>query len=321
MMKIAIIGTGGIASAYMQALRWGNANCRFKLQPMAAVNRSEQGNARAVALGIDNVYLDIDVMIEKEQPDGLICSVGATEIVDVMKKLIPYGIPILVEKPPGLNIGETEQLLAMAQSYRTSVMVGFNRRFYSVVEQAKQQIDVSGGLLGMRLDGFERYRMLKEQGYTAEALERLLTTNSIHCIDLIRFYAGDILDVHAFENQFSKEPFNHRYAAMIRTQSNVAVTFQAFWHALGNWSYELYIPDGRISFSNLEKGVYSTRSTQVVELTPQQEDIEAKPGFVRMLEYFANHVVRLKTSYNGKHSLLDAVETMDLIRRLSFSKQ
>lgn len=317
MMKIAIIGTGKIAPAYMQALRWGNVNRIFSLQPVAAVNRSEAGNDRAVALGIDNVYLDSGEMIEKERPDALICSVGAPEIFNVMTKLIPYGTPILVEKPPGLNREETEQLLTMARSYRTGVMVGFNRRFYSVVEKAKYQIELSGGLLGMRLDGFERYRMLRELGYATESLERMLTTNSIHCIDLIRYYAGDISEVRSFVNQSNEEPFNHRYAAMITTKSNIAVTFQAYWHALGNWNYELYVPDGRISFTNLENGTYYNRLGQIVELAPQQEDIEAKPGFVRMLQYFANHVVGQKTSYEGEHSLLDAVATMDLIRQLS----
>jgi predicted dehydrogenase len=258
-------------------------------------------------------------MIEKEKPDAIICSVSTTETMNLMKRLIPFRIPILVEKPPGLSVRDTEQLAELAKVFRTSIMVAFNRRFYSVVEQAKHQIAESGGLLGMRVDGFERYRLLRETGYPPESLERLLTTNTIHCIDLIRYYAGDILDINVFNNNLNEEPFNHRYAAMIETRSHIPVTFQAYWHSLGNWSYELYVPNGKISFNNLEEGVVRRGNEGIQALKPLQEDVEAKPGFVRMLQYFSECVIGDSAMYEGRNSIFDAVSTMDLVDRISRS--
>ncbi|MED1745805.1 Gfo/Idh/MocA family protein [Brevibacillus borstelensis] len=319
MISLGIIGTGAIATHYMQAIDWLNKNRKYRIQVCAAVNRTQESNRRAsYELGIPRTYTDAGEMVERERLDGIIVSVPSTSIYSVTTSMIPYKIPLLIEKPPGVTFKQTNDMAELVGKYNTSIMVGFNRRFYSVVRQAQRVIAEAGGLLGMRMDVFERYRMLRENQYPSEKLELLFEGNSIHCIDLIRYYCGDPLMVSAFLNKESVEPFNHRYSALIVSNSNIPITFQAYWHALGNWNYELYIPDGRITFSNLEQACVQFRKKEPYSLIPEEVDTEVKPGFVEQLSYFINEVIgnRRYSKYEGKMSIYDAVYTIKLVESL-----
>ncbi|KZE48554.1 hypothetical protein AV540_16650 [Brevibacillus parabrevis] len=322
MISLGIIGTGTIAPSYIQAINWLNENHDEKIQVVAAVNRTEIGNQRARCdLNIPRTYTSISDMLSFEKLDGIIVAVPATAIYDIALELIPYRIPVLLEKPPGLTKQQANHLAEMSRQFKTSVMVAFNRRFYSVVRQAKLLIDEMGGLLGMRMDVFERYRTLREANYPAEKLEILFTGNSIHCIDLIRHYCGETKAVNAFQNPLKAEPLNHRYAALIVSQTDVPITFQAYWHALGNWNYELYIPDGKIQFTNLEEAVVLLRNREPYRLLPDEADVGAKPGFAAQLKYFVTNVSSNRTdaTYEGSMSIHDAVHTMSLVEKLNNS--
>ena len=318
-VKVAMIGSGSIAPQYMKAIEYGKRNGLFNIETVAAVNRTAEGNRRSLDMGIPHVYLDVGEMIEREKPDAIFCLVNAPNLYSVAVQLIPYGIPILLEKPPGLRSEQTRHLAQLAEEHRTNVMVALNRRFYDVVKQAKRIIEQSGGLLGMRMDGFERFHWMKENGFSPSVLEGLLYTNTVHCIDLIRHYAGNIVSTTSFRNLHSEQPHSHRFAALLTSDRNVPITFQAYWHAVGNWCYELYVPDGKIRFANLETAMWERRGVEPVALQPSAIDLEAKPGFVEQLSYFVN-VADSDRFYRGEMSLFDAVGTMELIERIDGSR-
>jgi predicted dehydrogenase len=314
-LKIGVIGTGVIFLQYIQAIKWINENTTNKIQIVAAVNRTKEGNERAASYGILNTYLSVHEMINKETLDAIFVLVRPEQITEVVMMLMSYQIPLLIEKPPGITLAEAESIAAESIRFNTSVMVAFNRRFYSIVKQADRIIQSSGGLLGMRMDGFERYRTYRENVIDISKLETLLTTNTIHCIDLIRHYAGETIQVNTFNDSSSQEPNNHRYASMIVTDRNIPVTFQSYWHAHGNWNYELYITDGKITFVNLEEAYFHPRKGEIEKLVPERYDIESKPGFVLQILYFAN-VVKEGIYLDGEMSIHDAVRTMRLVKQI-----
>ena len=95
MNKLVIIGYGKIGKAHKNVFN----NLGAKI--VASCNRSEAGNAKASEDGIKNTYTSYHKMIELEKPDGIICSTSIFNNYAVAKEVIPYGIPILLEKPPG----------------------------------------------------------------------------------------------------------------------------------------------------------------------------------------------------------------------------
>lgn len=314
-IKIGVVGTGLIFGYYSESVKWINENTAVKIKFVAAVNRSEEGNARASSHGIPNTYTNIQQMMENEVLDAVLVLVPPRDMHQVTISLIPYGLPVLIEKPPGISIEEAKSISSDSLRYRTSVMVAFNRRFYSLVKQADHIIQSSGGLLGMRMDGFERYRIYRENGMDNSKLDHLMAYNTVHCIDLIRHYAGNAVQIYAFNNSGTEEPNNHRYTAMIVTDRNIPVTFQSYWHALGNWNYELYIPDGKITFANLEEAYFYKRNGDVQQLVSDRHDVEAKAGFVEQLLFFIN-TIKHKTYLEGTMSIHDAVKTMELVKAI-----
>jgi predicted dehydrogenase len=317
-ISIAIVGTGAIASHHIQAIEWLNRNRGMDINIVAAMNRSEQSNIKAIEqFRIPKTYQNLDQMIQSESLDGILVLVSASNIYSVVSQLIPYRIPLLIEKPPGLSVQEADHLAELALKHGTKVMVGFNRRFYSVVRKANQFIAEHGSLLGMRMDGFERYRHYRENlNVTQEWLDSLLFGNTIHCIDLIRHYTGNVREAHVFHNPLTEEPFNHRYTAMIISERQIPITFQSYWHALGNWSYELYFPDGKIQFVNLEEAHIYQRGKPTIQLIPDKEDTEVKAGFVSQMNHFIETVIK-SPEYNDEFSIRNAVGTLELIEKIN----
>ncbi|TBL73014.1 Gfo/Idh/MocA family protein [Paenibacillus thalictri] len=315
--KLAIVGTGGIAAFHVKAIEWLNQFESRDIKVVAAVNRTAESNRRAQdTFNILHTYQNIDQMVDTEKPDGILVAVSAENLYMVVSQLIPYGIPLLIEKPPGLTLSEGYNLVKLSEEYGTKVMIGLNRRFYSVVQKAKLLIAEKGGLIGMRMDGFERYRPYRESGFPEFKLENLLILNSIHCIDLIRYYIGDIRNVVSFSNLREDEPYNHRYAALIMSDNNVPVTYQAYFHSIGNWNYELYFEDGKISFNNLEEPVLHLRGEEPLKIEADTIDKEVKPGFVAQMVYFIERVVH-GNDINFLNSISDGIKTLELVEKIA----
>ncbi|CAH1192853.1 Inositol 2-dehydrogenase/D-chiro-inositol 3-dehydrogenase [Paenibacillus plantiphilus] len=314
-IRLAVVGTGLIFQQYNQAINWLNRNGSMSIEMVAAVNRTEESNIKARnQYGISRTYTSVAEMMQQETVDGVLLLVPPHHICELSLSLLHYRVPLLIEKPPGICSDEARLIARYSEQFNTPVMVGFNRRFYSIVKKAKSIIDQMGGLLGMRMDAFERYRIYRENNMDASKLESLFSTNTIHCIDLIRFYTGDIAHINSFNNNLMAEPSNHRYASLIVSKSNIPVTFQAYWHAMGNWNYELYIPDGKIHFTNLEQAYFHSRGAEPVEILPDRCDLEAKAGFASQLEYFIA-VIRQEKSVD-KMSIHDAIHTFELVEQL-----
>src|SRR5262249_7640568 len=116
MTKIAIVGYGGFAPKHLEVVRALGATV------VASCNRSEQGRMRArVECGIPAAYDSISEMVEKERPDGLICTVSFESQHPVGMELLAMGIPTLVEKPPGTSLAQLDELRHQAARHGTPV--------------------------------------------------------------------------------------------------------------------------------------------------------------------------------------------------------
>ena len=132
--------------------------------------------------------------------------VSSEEIYPVLNKIIPYRIPFFVEKPPGLNFFAIEKLCKKVKKYKLKNMVGFNRRYYSNFLKGINIINQHGKLLGITIEGHERYWKI-EKLISKKNKDNLLYSNSSHVIDLFRFFAGEIKSIKSFSTKrFNKKP-------------------------------------------------------------------------------------------------------------------
>ncbi len=129
------------------------------------------------AFGFKRYYRDIPSMFAAERPDAVVLAVPPARTCEVASEVITYGIPVLLEKPPGLTNSELGRLVAVAEKSRTRVQVAFNRRYMPIMRQAKGILDTEfqAAPLG-RID----YEMNRFNRWDPD-----FSTTAIHALDAV----------------------------------------------------------------------------------------------------------------------------------------
>lgn len=140
MTSIGVIGAGSHSrNNHGAAFKAVKADAPAELE-LAAVCDLDADKARQYAAdyGFARTYTDIAAMLAAEQLDALVAVTPITLTRQIAGDLLPHGIPLLMEKPPGLHLGETRELLEIARQTGTPHMISFNRRFCPAVLGARQ---------------------------------------------------------------------------------------------------------------------------------------------------------------------------------------
>ncbi len=176
--KIAIIGLGNICEkAYMPIL--GN----HKNLELMLYNRSPEPLAEIQAkYRVDYVTNDLDQLIA-DQPEGAFVLTSSDTHYPIVKQLLENGIDVYVEKPATMHVEETQELAGLADRNQKILMVGFNRRYAPLHIKAKE----FWGEKPVRLGIFRKFRSSPAFG----DIYRQLYEDTIHQIDLMRFYCGE----------------------------------------------------------------------------------------------------------------------------------
>ena len=139
----------------------------------------------AHAYGFQRHYTDIDTMLAHEQPDALAIVVPVHIVSSIAAPLLARGLPILLEKPPGLTRSELELLIAAAGVGGAPHLVGFNRRFMPILARAR-------ALLVGEFQRDEPWQIT----YELTRFDRRdpdFSTTAIHALDAGLFLAGSPL--------------------------------------------------------------------------------------------------------------------------------
>ncbi len=112
---------------------------------------------------INEVSKTLEEFISKDL-DGILILVSAEEIFKMTMMLLPYKIPLFIEKPLSLNFSDYKKLVKVNKKYRTLNMIGLNRRFYSVFHRSLDLIKKrKDKILAVNIEGHERSWLLKKK--------------------------------------------------------------------------------------------------------------------------------------------------------------
>jgi len=144
----------------------------------AADHRQRFGFARS--------YTDPLAMIEKERPDAAVLVVPDDVTCELGCRILERGIPLLIEKPPGRTVEETDRLIAAAEAGGRGGgpvphQVGFNRRFVPVVREARRRLAALGNAADIQHVHYELTRVGRRDSD--------FSTTAIHGLDAVRFLA------------------------------------------------------------------------------------------------------------------------------------
>jgi predicted dehydrogenase len=264
---------------------------------------------------IDQVYDGVAALVQKCAPDGVMVLVSANQIYDVAVNLIPAGIPLFLEKPPGLVPEQTKTLVELADKYSTKNMVGFNRRYYSIFHKGIELINQNGGLLGVAVEGHERFWNIVDRDIPNEIRENWIYANSTHTIDLLRLFGGEVEQINALKNSL-KEKNGDQFVASMKFVSGTIGTYTSHWFSPGGWTVTLYSDTIAVQFKPLEKGIWIDTDFQQHDIMPDEVDIKYKQGFYKQMEAFVN-MVRTGMLETPAMDLAEALKTMELAKEFA----
>lgn len=307
--RLALVGYGRIAPRHLEAFR------ALGVEWTAACNRGEPGRRGAAAAGIPRTYARIPEMMEKEKPDGVVCCVSFDQAESAARELIPFGAPVLLEKPPGISPAQTRDLAALATRYGTPVQVGFNRRHYSVLRRA---LEVAGGreaITSVSVDWSEApLRLLRR--FTPEQVALFVFANSLHGLDAMTWLAGAVADPSVIGRSLG-EPFRWIMSLQGFSERGVAVSFEANWDAPGGWRLSFCSPGKRFTFAPLETcTVRESGAAAERAIEPDEDDRRFKPGFPGQARMFLETIRDRQVPPGfGLESALPAMELADRLTR------
>lgn len=315
-VKLGLIGAGWMARQHLEALKGVSG-----MQATAITSRTRaKAEALAAEFDIPLCADTVEELVRRGQPDALLVLVDVELMSPVTAQAIQYRLPLFVEKPAGMLPEDNKKLadLAIAQGVRT--MVGFNRRYYSIFHKGIQLIKENGPLLGVMVEGHERMWRVREGGKFAKAeLDNWIYANSVHTIDLLRFFGGEIKNFHAIVQSRFGEAHGDQFAAVMEFDSGAMGTYVSHWYSPGGWRVVLYGDGVSVEFKPLEKGVWYDKKLEAHEIVPDEVDVKYKPGLVRQLEAFGRLVREGKQEWPAL-DLEGAYKTMALAKQLTIAE-
>ncbi|MDN3690596.1 Gfo/Idh/MocA family protein [Cyclobacterium jeungdonense] len=131
-IKVAVVGTGFIGPAHIEALR---RNPNIEVAALCEVNE-ELAKAKAAQLGIEKAMVFEDMLKDSSIKAVHICTPNFLHYAQ-SKAVLEAGKHVVCEKPLATKIDEAEELVALAKKTGLVNAVHFNLRYYPMVRQMK----------------------------------------------------------------------------------------------------------------------------------------------------------------------------------------
>lgn len=151
----------------------------------------------AKEFGVDRTYSDHHDMLEKEDLDAVSVAVPPFAHTDAEIIAAEKGIHILVEKPPALTMEKAREINEAVERSGIVAAVGFQERYRASNEEVKRRLE--GKTLLQALVHRVHGGVALAPWWSVEATSGgALVENGIHMVDLLRWLAGEIELVSAF---------------------------------------------------------------------------------------------------------------------------
>jgi len=303
-INVGIIGAGGIAQEHLKVLK-----DLEDVEIVALCNRGEKRRVEtAEKFDIPRIYANYHDMLKNHEFDALFILVSVLNMKRVTLDCSKLGIPLFVEKPIGLSVEDAKTIQETAHQYNTKIMVGVNRRFVSTIMKAKELV---GNINGINIEAPERYINEVESGFhPPEVLDRWIYVNGVHCIDLLRYFGGDVKEIVSVSSK-SKHYYNSQMVL-----ENCPAQYRSYWDCPGGWRVTLYGDKTTVELFPLEKGIVKVRGQEPQVFTLEEIDKKYKPGFYKQARYFVDFVKEKKPFAYPASDIDDAVKTMYLIKKI-----
>jgi myo-inositol 2-dehydrogenase/D-chiro-inositol 1-dehydrogenase len=172
--------------------------------------------------------------------DAVVVAVGTDAHEQVLAEVLPYGIPVLCEKPIALTLAATNDVIAKAKAHGSALQIGFQRRFDDSIRSVFDTIDSGdiGTLYSLTMTAHDHTPSPREFIAGSGGIFRDML---VHDFDLVRWLTGSEVE-SVFATKSVREHFDYAdfddadvCAVIAVTTSGVQVVISGTRHdALGH---------------------------------------------------------------------------------------
>lgn len=236
-LRIALIGAGNMGQQHYHHLK-----TLTEARLCAVADPGPQAAEVAAQWQVPH-YADHRQMLAESRPDGVIVANPNNLHVSTALDCLAAGVPVLLEKPVGVQMDEVRQLVAASSTSGVPVLVGHHRRHNPLIVRAHELLH--GGALGRLTTVTALWQLRKPDSYfeipwRREAGAGMLLTNLIHDLDLLRHLCGEVRQVQAMTSNAVRGFANEDCAAVLLQFDNGALGSLTGSDAVAApWSWEL----------------------------------------------------------------------------------
>ena len=192
-LNVAIVGMGNIGNTH-GAVYEKRSDCKIVAVCDILKERADKAAAR---FGCPAFYSVKDMLAAGIKIDAAsVCTAGKENGGDHYQptmELLGAGIPVLGEKPISNDIGEAEQMVALAREKNLRYGINLNHRFTPAAWKAKEWVEA--GRLG-EINIINMTMWINNPNETSPWFH--IRALHPHSLDVMRYFAGDVEKVQAF---------------------------------------------------------------------------------------------------------------------------
>lgn len=286
--NILLIGSGYMATEYAKVLNGMKKEYTIvgRGEKSAAALKEETGHD-VVTGGIEKYLGD-----GNQVPEYAIVALPVESLSDTTLLLIKSGVKnILIEKPGALKISALEEIQKQAEEKNVHVYIGYNRRFYKSVSEAKKMIQEDGGAITAHFEFTEWTHRVEASGNTENTLKNWFLGNSSHVVDLAFYLCGMPKSINceiAGQENIPWHPVGSIYSGSGVTENNVLFSYDANWGFPGRWALQVNTKKHRFILKPLEQlKVVEMNSVKIEDCDLDYSiDTDYKAGLYKETEAF-----------------------------------
>lgn len=244
MLRVAVVGLGGIGNRHAGVYQ-NDERCEL----VAACDIiKEKADTAAERYGCQAIYSIQDMLSADLGLDAVsVCSAGEENGGDHYEptmELLNAGLPVLGEKPISNRIAEAREMVTLAKKKNLRYGIDLNHRFTPAAARAKEWVEE--GRLG-ELNIINMTMWINNPNESSEHFH--IRALHPHSIDVMRFFCGDVKQVHAFFKRGLDRDGNRR-----KCWSNVQIGMRFANDVVGNLtgSYDATGPGSAYGLERLE---------------------------------------------------------------------
>lgn len=285
MIKLAVLGTGGMANAHAIAF---SALRGVKLVAACDIDR-ERAEAYAKKHEISDVYTDVDEMLKRDDIDAVTNVTPDAFHAPLSLKVIQAGKHILCEKPLATNYADAKKMATAAKRKKVINMVNFSYRRSSALIRAGELI--SQGKLGeikhVEARYYQSWLASTAWGVWQESPQWLWRLSSkhgskgalgdvgVHILDFASFPVGPMKSIHCKLKTFPKAKNNRIGEYTLDANDSAVMTIEFKNGALGSVTTTRYATGHD---NSLYLNVHGTEGALRIDLDQSYEELQLCTG-------------------------------------------